>query len=639
MLIPTTSCQWSFCRVALTRFVPHLSLHHSHSTSPVRGGRFFSRLGFRQLYSTTAWVMERSFSTSINTILETQELPEEKLEGISSLRSLCKRRKARKNARRFSADNTRGRSEEVRDIIKMLKTFDNKLERDSFFSQLHPREKVDVLKMLHRKSKSRKKHASGLPKYFSQSFARSFFFREEDLQETTTLGRGPGGQATNRRKQTVVLVHTPTQIVVKVSRFPSLRLNKRAAREILNLRLEEQLAGDKSFLGRAKLAAARRAARNALEREERVWRKAVRAWRSSHSTNYFGFLTGDDSLPPYVLSMAEVAHTSQGGKNLSNLSNTMDRRTKTSLCSRHSRSLKIADILNMENRDLWSMVFRSCGNANAGIQLLEKSSRVLVPARQVLQGENNRTLNLHTSNNDNSVTKSSQDVERKEAMISSSTSQMRNYLICNSKLTSVEASAASKTQINLCCRNTYHTPPLLHFFFPVAHGNTPSFIRSGEGNKEGDKQQNNIKNLHAVELCRNSPVVLRRVKALLTVFLELFGLRFDEECTSFRSASNPTTYHDGAHKGAQKQCTTGKRLFLVKDGRNGDEFHARLFTETGELTHVSCIIFFHLLQSTRDLGFQEERDAMKKFFRRHTRRMLKSSSATQTINHSSGGKR
>eukprot|EP00796_Vickermania_ingenoplastis_P005465 gene5465-3940_t len=152
--------------------------------------------------------------------------------------TVSRRGVSQESRRRFCADNTRGRSDRVRELISQLKAKSKEGEgvaRD-YFSRLHPRNQKDVLKALQQRLK--RQHDSGLTKYFSPSFRRSFYFREEDLEELSTLGTGPGGQATNRRKQTVVLRHLPSQLV-KVSRFPSLRMNRRAARELLNLRLEE----------------------------------------------------------------------------------------------------------------------------------------------------------------------------------------------------------------------------------------------------------------------------------------------------------------------------------------------------------------------------------------------------------------
>lgn len=42
---------------------------------------------------------------------------------------------------------------------------------------------------------------------------------EEDLDEQFVRGSGPGGQATNKTSNCVVLRHIPTGIVVKVSKF------------------------------------------------------------------------------------------------------------------------------------------------------------------------------------------------------------------------------------------------------------------------------------------------------------------------------------------------------------------------------------------------------------------------------------
>eukprot|EP00796_Vickermania_ingenoplastis_P005456 gene5456-3934_t len=219
--------------------------------------------------------------------------------------TVSRRGVSQESRRRFCADNTRGRSDRVRELISQLKAKSKEGEgvaRD-YFSRLHPRNQKDVLKALQQRLK--RQHDSGLTKYFSPSFRRSFYFREEDLEELSTLGTGPGGQATNRRKQTVVLRHLPSQLSVKVSRFPSLRMNRRAARELLNLRLEEKLAGSRSLLGKARLAWQRRTTRRARLVQRLAVRGAVLASRTSCSRAYSAFLLGEVPLPPYAIAGLE----------------------------------------------------------------------------------------------------------------------------------------------------------------------------------------------------------------------------------------------------------------------------------------------------------------------------------------------
>lgn len=302
--------------------------------------------------------------------------------------------------RRFCADNTRGRSDHIRERVKELKALTTSAERQAFFEKLHPRDKLDVLKALHSKRK-RKRHHSGLPKYYSGSFQRSFYFREEDVEETSTLGRGPGGQATNRRKQTVILTHKPTDLMVKVSRFPSLRLNRRAARELLNLRLEYKLAGPRSILGMAQAAKARRAAQRARETERAQLRKAVRAYKASHSRHYYRFLKGDEPLPPYammeLLNQGQTGVTGRGrGTTVAARGHDTPPSSSSPMTSANSgpaapspadvewqreadlpglHPLYVTSLLNEECRHLWALLSHACRHANPELpDLLHASS-------------------------------------------------------------------------------------------------------------------------------------------------------------------------------------------------------------------------------------------------------------------------
>lgn len=207
-----------------------------------------------------------------------------------------RRHRSPSGRRRFSAANTRGRSDHIRELLRQLKAA--KANASMMFDGLHPRDKIDIMRALHRNLQ--RKYDSGLPKFYSSSFRRSFFFEESDLEEVTTLGRGPGGQATNRRKQTVILKHTPTKLMVKVSRFPSLRLNRRAARELLNLKLEERLAGPRSQLARAARARKRRSIRRARTKSLLTQKGKTLLSREASSIDYYAILKGEKPIPSHA---------------------------------------------------------------------------------------------------------------------------------------------------------------------------------------------------------------------------------------------------------------------------------------------------------------------------------------------------
>ncbi|CAM4534199.1 unnamed protein product [Leuciscus chuanchicus] len=69
---------------------------------------------------------------------------------------------------------------------------------------------------------------------------------EEDLEEQFVRGSGPGGQATNKTSNCVVLKHVPTGIVVKCHQTRSVDLNRKRAREILREKLDVAYKGKKS---------------------------------------------------------------------------------------------------------------------------------------------------------------------------------------------------------------------------------------------------------------------------------------------------------------------------------------------------------------------------------------------------------
>jgi protein subunit release factor B len=204
----------------------------------------------------------------------------------------------RPSRRRYAASNTRGRVSQAKDLLEVIKAKPQD-EAKAFFDKLLPRDRLDVVRFLHEKRRKRKsdRGSSALPKYYSTIFEKNYFFKEEEVTEESTLGRGPGGQATNRRMQTAIVRHVPSDIIVKFSRFPSLWLNRRAARELLNLRLEEHLLGPASRLGKARAAKERRQRRR-QRTVDYLTRKGSRLQaRATHECHWAAFLEGTAPLP------------------------------------------------------------------------------------------------------------------------------------------------------------------------------------------------------------------------------------------------------------------------------------------------------------------------------------------------------
>ncbi|XP_036454394.1 probable peptide chain release factor C12orf65 homolog, mitochondrial [Colossoma macropomum] len=71
---------------------------------------------------------------------------------------------------------------------------------------------------------------------------------ENDLEEQFVRGSGPGGQATNKTSNCVVLKHIPTGVVVKCHKTRSVELNRKRAREIMREKLDIVYKGNDSEL-------------------------------------------------------------------------------------------------------------------------------------------------------------------------------------------------------------------------------------------------------------------------------------------------------------------------------------------------------------------------------------------------------
>ncbi|KAG8146089.1 putative peptide chain release factor C12orf65-like mitochondrial protein [Naja naja] len=71
---------------------------------------------------------------------------------------------------------------------------------------------------------------------------------EADLAEQFVRGFGPGGQATNKTNNCVVLKHLPSGIVVKCHQTRSLETNRSKAREILQEKVDIFYKGQSSVV-------------------------------------------------------------------------------------------------------------------------------------------------------------------------------------------------------------------------------------------------------------------------------------------------------------------------------------------------------------------------------------------------------
>jgi protein subunit release factor B len=69
---------------------------------------------------------------------------------------------------------------------------------------------------------------------------------ENELEEQFVKGHGPGGQATNKTSNCVVLKHVPSGIVVKCHQTRSVDHNRKLARKILQERVDVFYNGENS---------------------------------------------------------------------------------------------------------------------------------------------------------------------------------------------------------------------------------------------------------------------------------------------------------------------------------------------------------------------------------------------------------
>ncbi|XP_034026249.1 probable peptide chain release factor C12orf65 homolog, mitochondrial isoform X2 [Thalassophryne amazonica] len=92
-------------------------------------------------------------------------------------------------------------------------------------------------------------HSAGLPWIFTagkKDFVDLPVLSEDHLEEQFVRGSGPGGQATNKTSNCVVLKHGPSGIVVKCHETRSLDTNRKRAREILREKLDVFYKGEES---------------------------------------------------------------------------------------------------------------------------------------------------------------------------------------------------------------------------------------------------------------------------------------------------------------------------------------------------------------------------------------------------------
>lgn len=98
---------------------------------------------------------------------------------------------------------------------------------------------------------------------------------ETDLEEQYVRGSGPGGQATNKTNNAVVLRHKPTGLVVKCHETRSLLDNKKRAREIMVTKLDNLLNKEHSLEAQTRVLEQRQRAQKEYKRKKLAEMKRV----------------------------------------------------------------------------------------------------------------------------------------------------------------------------------------------------------------------------------------------------------------------------------------------------------------------------------------------------------------------------
>lgn len=101
---------------------------------------------------------------------------------------------------------------------------------------------------------------------------------EKDLEEQMVRGSGPGGQATNKTNNCIVLKHKPTGIVVKCHLTRSATQNRKEARRLMVARLDERINGEFSVENQLKQLNEKKSAttswkRKRLDEMKKKWKE------------------------------------------------------------------------------------------------------------------------------------------------------------------------------------------------------------------------------------------------------------------------------------------------------------------------------------------------------------------------------
>ncbi|XP_031193790.1 probable peptide chain release factor C12orf65 homolog, mitochondrial [Mastomys coucha] len=109
--------------------------------------------------------------------------------------------------------------------------------------------------------------------------------KESELEEQFVKGHGPGGQATNKTSNCVVLKHVPSGIVVKCHQTRSVDQNRKIARKVLQEKVDIFYNGENSPVHKEKLEAERRKQERKKRAKETLEKKKLlkELWEASQN--------------------------------------------------------------------------------------------------------------------------------------------------------------------------------------------------------------------------------------------------------------------------------------------------------------------------------------------------------------------
>ncbi|KAI8900324.1 RF-1 domain-containing protein [Globomyces pollinis-pini] len=115
---------------------------------------------------------------------------------------------------------------------------------------------------------------------------------DQDLEEKFVKGSGPGGQKINKCRHCVQLKHIPTGIRVETQRFRELANNRKEARKLLKLKLDQLYNGKESKLEKKY----EKKKKNLAQRKARAKKKYQTTDTKKENQNV-ELIDSDESLP------------------------------------------------------------------------------------------------------------------------------------------------------------------------------------------------------------------------------------------------------------------------------------------------------------------------------------------------------